>query len=374
MSRTARRSGPSGGRSKAATRPRPSRPRSPVSWRPARSPTEHGDLSSARLYRATADHFQRSIKAWTVTTTGPYGTGRYFIRLSKNGDPNSADTINLGNGSVTVDQRTVVDAGFLELTRLGELPANDPDVADSLAVVDSTISATTPNGVGYYRYGTSTAGSEDGYGDCYEPDATDLLAHRIALAHNGSWLWSPVAGARRRAGRAGPVGRRPDRRRPSARTMDAMSSGVGLVPEQAWEDPDLAASAYGSDPTTASIGFVDGQAAGSASPLTWAQAQEVRLTQSLAPGHRSSGRPSCAARYAGGSVAAADVAITAPGPGADDRHRDRRSDRYGDAGGQGRRRRDADRHWRRHGASDRPRATQPGPGPRLCLPRWEPTS
>ena len=60
-----------------------------------------------------------------------------------------------------------------------------------------------------------------------------------------------------------------------------MSSGVGLVPEQAWEDPDLAASAYGSDPAAASIGFTEGQAAGSASPLTWAQAQEVRLTGSL---------------------------------------------------------------------------------------------
>jgi glucoamylase len=59
--------------------------------------------------------------------------------------------------------------------------------------------------------------------------------------------------------------------------MLEFSSGVGLVPEQAWEDPDVAASPYGSDPATASIGFADGQAAGSASPLTWAQAQELRL-------------------------------------------------------------------------------------------------
>ena len=59
--------------------------------------------------------------------------------------------------------------------------------------------------------------------------------------------------------------------------MAQFSSGAGLVPEQAWEDPDLAASPYGSDPTTASIGFTDGKAAGSASPLTWAQAQELRL-------------------------------------------------------------------------------------------------
>ena len=44
--------------------------------------------------------------------------------------------------------------------------------------------------------------------------------------------------------------------------MINFSSGVGLVPEQAWEDPDLAASPYGSDPATASIGFTDGKAAG----------------------------------------------------------------------------------------------------------------
>src|SRR6202021_4086391 len=66
--------------------------------------------------------------------------------------------------------------------------------------------------------------------------------------------------------------------------MAQFSSGVGLVPEQAWEDPALAASPYGSDPTTASIGFTDGGAAGSASPLTWAQAQYARLAIDLSAG------------------------------------------------------------------------------------------
>ena len=47
----------------------------------------NGDHAAARVYRATADHFQRSIKGWTVTTTGPYATGRYFIRLSQERRP-----------------------------------------------------------------------------------------------------------------------------------------------------------------------------------------------------------------------------------------------------------------------------------------------
>ena len=37
--------------------------------------------------------------------------------------------------------------------------------------------------------------------------------------------------------------------------MSAFASGVGLIPEQDWELPDLAASPFGTDPTLASIGF-----------------------------------------------------------------------------------------------------------------------
>ncbi len=129
----------------------------------------HNDTARAQLYQATADDFQRNIKNWTVTTTGK-DAPRYFIRLSKTGDPNAAITYSLGNGGPTVDQRQVIDGGFQELVRLGELPANDPDIQASLAVLDKQISVNTPSGTGYYRYGTSAAaGSADGYGDCYQP-------------------------------------------------------------------------------------------------------------------------------------------------------------------------------------------------------------
>jgi glucoamylase len=63
-----------------------------------------------------------------------------------------------------------------------------------------------------------------------------------------------------------------------------MTSGLGMVPEQAWEDPAVAASPYGSDPATASIGFANGKPAGSASPLIWAQAQYLRLVTDLGSG------------------------------------------------------------------------------------------
>jgi len=86
---------------------------------------EHGDAASARVWLATADQYQRSIKTWGVTTNGPLSASPYFIRLSKTGDPNAAISYNVGNGGPTLDQRSVVDNGFLEYVRLGILPAAD---------------------------------------------------------------------------------------------------------------------------------------------------------------------------------------------------------------------------------------------------------
>jgi glucoamylase len=277
----------------------------------------HGDATRARLYQATADDFQRTIKTWTVTTTGPDGP-RYFIRLSKTGDPNAAISYSLGNGGPTLDQRSVIDGGFQELVRLGELPASDPDVQASLKVLDKQISVSTPSGTGYYRYGNSAAaGSADGYGDCYQPSQTSCTTPGAPWPPTDTGtghLWPNLSGERAEsdlaAGSASGA-------QSLLQAIVSFSSGVGLVPEQAWEDPDLAASPFGSDPATASIGFTDGQAAGSASPLTWAQAQEVRLIASLGTGRNVDTPALTTARYVtSGPPGKLPVTITAPAAGA----------------------------------------------------------
>src|SRR5205814_10122811 len=168
----------------------------------------NGDTAVANVARAVADDWQRSLPGWAVTTNGPLANHPYYIRLSKTGDQNAAISYNVGNGGPTLDQRTVIDAGFLELVRLGLKAANDPAVTESLPVVDATIKTNTPSGPGWHRY------NGDGYGD----------------------------GA----------------------TEQNFASGVGLIPEQDWELPNLAPSPYGTDPTVASIGFQDGHPAGSA--------------------------------------------------------------------------------------------------------------
>ncbi len=227
----------------------------------------NNDAQDAIIWLGVADDWQRSIEGWTVTTNGPLVTHPYFIRLSKTGDPNAAISYNVGNGGPTLDQRNVIDAGFLELVRLGMIPFNDPAVTESLPVVDATIMSTTPSGPGWHRY------NGDGYGDA----ASD--GHPWAPTGKGTGhVWPLLTEERGEYDLAsGDVA--------SARnmlaTMRNFASPTGLIPEQDWELPNLAASPFGTDPTLASIGFTDGKPAGSANPLTWAAGVFVRLLRDI---------------------------------------------------------------------------------------------
>jgi glucan 1,4-alpha-glucosidase len=257
----------------------------------------NGDEASAAVWRGVADDWQRSIKGWTVTTNGPLAP-RYFIRLSKTGDPNAAITYNVGNGGPTLDQRAVVDAGFLELVRLGELPADDPDVAASIPVVDATIASSTPCGEGWHRY------NGDGYGD----GAAD--GHPWAPSDQGTGHLWPVLAAER--GEYELVTGQPASGFGDLAEMRCSASGVGLVPEQQWELPDLPASPFGTPPETASIGFLDGGPAGSAAPLTWSAAAFVRLAIDLGAQRLIETPAATVERYVAHAQGATPVTISSP--------------------------------------------------------------
>jgi GH15 family glucan-1,4-alpha-glucosidase len=122
------------------------------------------------------------------------------------------------NGGPTLDQREVIDAGFLELPRLGLLPADDPDVLRSLAVVDADIRRDTASGPGWHRY------TGDGYGD-RDSDGRPWAPTGQGDGH----LWPVLAGER--AEHHISLG---DRATASslADTMRRFASGFGLIPEQ----------------------------------------------------------------------------------------------------------------------------------------------
>jgi glucan 1,4-alpha-glucosidase len=257
----------------------------------------NGDMTSAAIWLGVADDFQRSVKDWTVTTTGPLAS-RYFIRLSKTGDPNAAITYNVGNGGPTLDQRSVIDAGFLELVRLGLLPATDVDVLASLPVVDATIKSETPSGPGWHRY------NGDGYGD-RASDGRPWAPSGQGTGH----LWPALSAER---GEQALATGDPATAAALLGGMHAFASGVGLIPEQDWELPDLPRSPYGTDPTLASIGFVNGKAAGSASPLTWSAASFVRLAASLDAGRNVVLPDATYARYVAAAQGTTSLTVTAP--------------------------------------------------------------
>ncbi len=240
----------------------------------------NGDATGAALYRGVADDYQRSVEGWTVTTNGPLASHPYFIRLSKTGDPNAAISYNVGNGGPTLDQRAVIDQGFLELVRLGLTPASDPNVTQSLPIVDATIMSNTVSGPGWHRY------NGDGYGD----DAA--TGHPWAPTNKGTGhVWPVLTGERAEYDLASGDTTTAAQ---LLNTMRNFAGGVGLIPEQDWDLPDLAPSPigtdpafqsspiYGTDPTTASIGFQNGKPAGSSDPLAWAEGQYVRLVRDIA--------------------------------------------------------------------------------------------
>jgi glucoamylase len=268
---------------------------------------QHAAPADARIWLATADQYQRSIKGQTVTTNGPLSSQPYFIRLSKTGDPNAAITYNVGNGGPTLDQRAVIDAGFLELVRLGELSATDPDVQNSLTVVDKTIEKQTASGQGWLRY------NGDGYGDCFADDPLTTCTptgRPWAPSNMGTGHPWPVLSAERGAqdlatGQASSAGQ-------LLAAMIAMSGGVGLVPEQVWDAPNLAASPFDTDPTLASIGFVNGKPDGSAGPLTWGAGALVRLTADLSAGRVLEQPAQTVNRYITHTQLATTLTVTSP--------------------------------------------------------------
>ena len=97
--------------------------------------------------------------------------------------------------------------------------------------------------------------------------------------------------------------------------MSRTGSGVGLIPEQVWENADLPASPFGTPPESASIGFVNGKAAGSATPLTWSAASFVRLSRTIRDGEITEQPEDTVARYIENTQGATTLTLTSPANG-----------------------------------------------------------
>jgi glucoamylase len=239
----------------------------------------NGDPASATRYLATADDWQARLKGWTVTTTGPYSPEPYFLRLTKDGNPDAGTTYTIGDsGPSDVDQRRVVDPSFLDVVRLGVLPPGDPAVVNTLRVVDRQLGVPTARGFFWHR------ASFDGYGEKLDGSAWDYgLPDDSRITRGRAW---PLLNGERgeyllAAGdRAGA--------RVQLATI-ARSAGQGyMLPEQVW---DL-------QPPGGRRGFEPGTPTTSATPLAWTHAQFVRLAWDIQAGRVLEQPAPVAERYA----------------------------------------------------------------------------
>jgi len=239
----------------------------------------NGDAGSAARYLATADAWQAKVKAWTVTTTGPYSDKPYFLRLTKDGKPDVGTTYGTGDGGPSAaDQRTVVDPSFLDLVRLGVLPADDPDITTSMKVVDDQLGVQTDRGFFWHRtafdgYGEFRDGS--GWDFDQEPDSRTTIGRAWPLL-NGERGETLIAG-----GDLAGAGEQ-------LRTL-ANAAGPGdMLPEQVWDQ----------NPPSGQPGFEPGTPTFSATPLAWTHAQFIRLAWDLQAGRVLDQPEVVAERYA----------------------------------------------------------------------------
>ena len=225
---------------------------------------KNGDNASASTYLATADDWQENVESWTATTNGPYSPKPYYLRVSKNGDPDVGTQVQISDGGPFIDQRHVVDPSFLELVRLGVKRADDTTIRNSVVVVDEKLSYLTANGRFWHR------ASFDGYGEKRDGSQWEPVPTGSGLTIGRGWPllggergeYELVAGAR-----------------PSAQArLDAMGRAADneshLMAEQVW---DL-------NPPAPAPGFVPGEPTFSAMPLAWTHAQFLRLAASVDAG------------------------------------------------------------------------------------------
>ncbi len=255
---------------------------------------KNGDFKSAEKYLKTADEWEANIEKWTVTKTGKYGDGNYYLRITQKGNPDAGDKIELNNGAGVFDEREIVDAGFLELVRLGIKPADDPLIMKSVKVIDEVIKVNTPNGEAFYRY------NNDGYGEMddgrrwnwdgkytgkgrlwaflsgergqYELALYNRV-HKTFLKENRNKLPRNLTMAERRI--------RSIRVKAQER-LDAMQKFANeglMIPEQIWDKKEVPKADSQFSPN---LQF--GEGTGSATPLAWSMAQFIRLAVNLQEG------------------------------------------------------------------------------------------
>ncbi|NJC41264.1 glucoamylase [Brevundimonas alba] len=242
-----------------------------------------GDAASATRYQAAADDYASKVEARMFTTDGPWGDGDYFIRLSRNENPNDHNPLGENNGQPAMPEDRIVDGGFLELVRYGVRAPDAPSILASLPEYDDQTREDRfrvrydINGVpAFRRYGN------DGYGEQTDTGGNYGVGGEMHAGQRGR-LWPIFTGERGQYELAAAL------QHPSADTgwtqaqlngirqtyvrgMESFANGGLLLPEQVWDG-------VGDD---TAHDYRPGEGTNSATPLAWTHAEYIKLLRSLA--------------------------------------------------------------------------------------------
>ena len=216
------------------------------------------DEANAKFLLDYADWLVASLDKWTVTNCGELlpGKPRHFVRINPetpHPDSNTA-MVQIANGAGQHPARNIVDAGFLQLVRMGIRAADDPVIVDSVDVVDAVLKRDLPQGPCWRRY------NHNGYGE-----------HADGRAFDGTGegrVWPLLTGERGHYELA--AGRDAT---PYLNAMKGFASDGGLLAEQLWDAGDIPEHE-----------MILGKPAGSAMPLCWAHAEFISLARSQKDG------------------------------------------------------------------------------------------
>jgi glucoamylase len=221
-----------------------------------------GEITRAQLCRDTADTWNEQIEDWTyvcgTAKAQDCGVDGYYVRINPfftSIDEVKDRTFSLSHRKPTDPPLAigeVVSVDALALVRFGLRRPNDPRILNTLRVIDAELKKELPAGSCWRRFTGDTYGEDDeghpfvttGRGRSW-PLLTGERAHYEIAAGN---LESALA---------------------LFRTMEGLS-WQGFMPEQVWDEDDIPEK-----------DLYKGRYSGSAMPLTWAQAEYIKLAVSL---------------------------------------------------------------------------------------------
>lgn len=226
-----------------------------------------GEAGLAPYLRETADVWNDSLERWMYLTDSDwcreYDLPGYYVRVAVR-DPaveseRTPELVALRNrptAEAALPVAHLVSPDALALVRFGLRAPDDPRIASTLRLVDALLKLELDQGPVWYRY------NEDGYGE-----------HEDGAPFDGTGRgrpWPLLTGERAHYELAAG---RPDEARRLQKTLEALASPEGLLPEQIWDGRDL---------PERKLRF--GGATGSAQPLVWAHAEYLKLVRSLSDG------------------------------------------------------------------------------------------